>query len=347
MIMTPENPLYLNHSQSRFEDSITQGGYNPIENVYRYDPIPEVLDSSQARYILGAQGNMWSEYLNNTNKLEYMLFPRISALSEVLWSPKKLRDWAVFEKKLSSLMDRYKLWNVHYSTAYFDLQPSVIAGKKGKPAWKLDSRWPGGQIQYVIDSVSQKRLVYKGPINITRSGKYGATITNANQTLQTRWIWQEFKLNLASGKKIRLAKEPNKSYSLGGAFTLIDGIQNTQGMIRSSQFLGFNGKDMEAVIDLGRKTSIFQVVVHAFEQPGSWIYRPSDMTVSISLDDNQFSPIQSKWEITGSKNLLYSLPVVAKTRYIRIQAKNPGIIREGLPGAGHSAWIFFDEIEIY
>ena len=344
-IMTPENPLYLNHAQSKYEDSITQGGYNPIESVYRYDPVPSVLDSQHAGLIWGAQGNMWSEYINNTSKLEYMLFPRISALSEVLWSPREKRDWPAFEAKLPGLLDRYRLWKTNFSTAYFDLQPTVVPGKNGRPAWKLETKWPASQIMYVTDSSNRKLIRYGGAITIDRSGTYGAMVTDKHKRIAPRWIWQSFNCNKATGKKISLASEPNKSYSMGGAFTLVDAVQNSLGMVRSSQFLGFNGRDMEAVIDLGKKTRLKEIILHAFEQTGSWIYRPKEVIFLHSPDGRIFTPFTEFITITGSKNLQYRLQVATKTRFIKIIARNPGMIADGLPGAGHNAWIFFDEIE--
>ena len=132
---------------------------------------------------------------------------------------------------------------------------------------------------------------------------------------------------------------------MGGAFTLVDAVQNSLGMVRSSQFLGFNGRDMEAVIDLGKKTRLKEIILHAFEQTGSWIYRPKEVIFLHSPDGRIFTPFTEIISITGSKNLQYRLQVATTTRFIKIIARNPGMIADGLPGAGHNAWIFFDEIE--
>lgn len=106
VIMTPGNPLYFDHTQSKNEDSVTFGGYNPIENVYAYEPLARELTAEEGKYILGAQANMWTEYQSNTSKIEYQLFPRITALSEVLWTPKEKRDWKDFERRLPVIFDR-------------------------------------------------------------------------------------------------------------------------------------------------------------------------------------------------------------------------------------------------
>jgi hexosaminidase len=114
VIMTPQKPVYFDHSQSKKEDSLTIGGYNPVENVYSYEPVPAELNEEQTKYILGAQANVWTEYITKPAKVEYMIFPRISALSEVLWSPKEKRSWDDFNKRLQQQKKRYNLWRVNY-----------------------------------------------------------------------------------------------------------------------------------------------------------------------------------------------------------------------------------------
>jgi hexosaminidase len=86
VIMTPGNPVYFDHTQSMNEDSVTFGGYNPIEKVYAYEPVPAALTAKESEHILGRR-QIQTEYITNPYKVEY-IFPRM-ALSEVLWSPKK------------------------------------------------------------------------------------------------------------------------------------------------------------------------------------------------------------------------------------------------------------------
>jgi hexosaminidase len=131
VIMTPSTYVYFDYAQSRPEDSLTIGGYLPIQKVYSYDPIPKELAADEQKYILGAQANLWTEYIGNMTKLQYMIFPRITALSEVLWSPKEGRSWAEFEPRLKQQVERYDLWKINYSKAY--LNPVVTeAPKTGK-----------------------------------------------------------------------------------------------------------------------------------------------------------------------------------------------------------------------
>lgn len=122
VIMTPEKFLYFNHAQFVKDDSLTAARYLPLEDVYRYDPVPDSLNQEAAAYIWGAQGNLWSEYVANPAKAEYMLFPRLDALSEILWTPKSQRNYTDFLKRLNEQLKRYDLMNVHYSKKYVQVE---------------------------------------------------------------------------------------------------------------------------------------------------------------------------------------------------------------------------------
>lgn len=114
VIMTPGKYVYFDHAQQKNPDSLTIGGYLPLDTVYDYHPIPSELKVSEAHFILGAQANVWTEYMSNPQKVEYMIFPRMSALSEVLWSPKDKRNLEEFREELPEIDKRYELWGANY-----------------------------------------------------------------------------------------------------------------------------------------------------------------------------------------------------------------------------------------
>ncbi|WP_018626210.1 beta-N-acetylhexosaminidase [Niabella aurantiaca] len=116
MIMTPIAPLYFNCYQSKRKDTLAIFGYNSLEAVYAYEPVPKKmngLDSADA--VLGAQGNLWTEYIRYPSTAEYMIFPRMTALSEVLWSEQGHRDFRDFKKRLKmNALPRYRFWDAGY-----------------------------------------------------------------------------------------------------------------------------------------------------------------------------------------------------------------------------------------
>ncbi len=118
VIMTPEEKLYLNHKQFMKDDSLAANKFLPLETVYNYEPVPAELNAEEAKYIWGAQGNLWSEYIANPAKIEYMLFPRMDALSEILWSPKNQKNYPDFLNRLKTQFKRYDLMGITYSKRY-------------------------------------------------------------------------------------------------------------------------------------------------------------------------------------------------------------------------------------
>jgi hexosaminidase len=167
VIMTPGNPVYFDHTQSRNEDSVTIGGYNPIENVYNYEPIPKELNAEQGKYVLGAQANMWTEYMKYPSKVEYMMFPRMTALSEVLWSPAAKRNWKDFERRLPSVYERLDKQKINYSKAFYDLKATVIPTDNYEGVlWKIESKNSNGKIKWTPSLLSSYVEDYSQPLLI-------------------------------------------------------------------------------------------------------------------------------------------------------------------------------------
>ncbi len=114
VIMTPGKYVYLDHAQRKNEDSVTIGGYLPVQQVYGYEPVPKELSADEQKYVLGAQGNVWTEYMTVPAKVEYMVFPRLAALSEVLWTQPANKNYTDFTKRLDEELKRYRKWDVNY-----------------------------------------------------------------------------------------------------------------------------------------------------------------------------------------------------------------------------------------
>ncbi len=114
VVMAPTSHTYFDYYQSedRAREPLAIGGHLPLEKVYSYEPLPEELTPEEQRRVLGAQVQLWSEYLKTPSHVEYMAFPRLSAFSEVVWSPAK--DWPAFQSRLAGHLIRLRRQSVRF-----------------------------------------------------------------------------------------------------------------------------------------------------------------------------------------------------------------------------------------
>lgn len=119
-IMSPTGFAYFDYYQStdREKEPIAIGGFVPLEKVYSYEPIPAELEADLHHHILGAQGNVWTEYMKTAEKVEYMAFPRVSAMAEVGWTSKENRNYESFVYRLSYLLKRLDWLDVNYRSPF-------------------------------------------------------------------------------------------------------------------------------------------------------------------------------------------------------------------------------------
>jgi len=115
VVMAPNTHTYFDYYQAKDPgEPLAIGGFLPLETVYSFDPIPSELTAEEARHILGTQGQLWSEYLKTPEQLEYMAFPRLTALSEVAWTPKERNEYPGFLKRLRIHEERLRQLGVNF-----------------------------------------------------------------------------------------------------------------------------------------------------------------------------------------------------------------------------------------
>lgn len=347
VIMTPGNPVYFDHTQRLKEDSVTIGGFNPIDKVYAYNPIPAEIPAANAGLVLGAQANVWTEYMSNEKKVEYMIFPRIAALSEALWTASDKKSWTDFEKRLVPLMQRYESWGVTVNPGYFDIagKTAALSNKQGVEL-SLTCNAKNGQLKWK----SPLTGIYQGPVVVTKTGNYTAQFVGKNEEVKSTFT-QQVEINLATGKDITLQQPPSKSYPGDGPFTLVNGVRNNdEKNIQFKKYLGYNGDDLTAIIDVGEAKPIKHVKAWFLHQPGSWIHQPAEIEVYSSTDGLNFKLLGSSKTVYYQKDSdqigYIELNSNVKQRYVKVLVKNGGLIPVGYPGAGNKPWLFIDEIQL-
>ncbi len=347
VVMSPGGFCYFDHYQGdpRFEP-LAIGGYTPVEKVYSFEPVPAELSPEEQKYILGAQGNLWAEYIDSPQKVEYMLFPRICALAEVIWTPKELKNFDDFKSRLINHFSLLAKLGINYSKSIFDIKSKVVSDTVNhKIYYELTPASAGSKIYYStnIDTVSR---LYSNPIEISQTLILKAENIEPDGS-KGKTIEQEFFVNKATGKKITLKKMPSEHYNTGGAYTLVDGIKGRLPWY-GKEWLGFSGDDMEAVVDLGEINLITMVTAGVLNAENDWIYLPSAIEV-YSSDDNINFIIQGKADkeeiIKQNRDIRIPLSNI-KARYIKVIIKNSGKIPSGKPGEGSNSWLFVDEIGI-
>jgi hexosaminidase len=124
VVMSPTSHCYLDYYQSKSPNEppgpYWDGAYLPLERVYAYEPIPDELSPEQAKYILGAQGNIWTEFIATEDHLEYMAFPRATALAEAVWSAPEQRDFSDFRHRLKQFLPQLQKLDVKYRDPFDD-----------------------------------------------------------------------------------------------------------------------------------------------------------------------------------------------------------------------------------
>lgn len=124
VVMTPGHSCYFDHYQvktkeEKAKEPLAIGGNTTVADVYAYEPMPEELSAEEQQYVLGAQGNVWTEYMKTTDYVEYMILPRMTALSEVVWSSKDNRNWEDFSNRLDDFKARYDALGLNYAKHTF------------------------------------------------------------------------------------------------------------------------------------------------------------------------------------------------------------------------------------
>lgn len=171
VIMTPgSGGLYFDHVQSKSpQEPLSIGGYAPLEKTYNYDPVPSVLSTAQAKHVIGVQANMWTEYIATPAKVEYMLLPRMLALSETGWSQQKDKSYKNFAEsrvpRHLAILDRMG-YNYRVPTPIGAADTTI---KAAKYRIELLSPVEGAKIFYTLDGnePSENDLVYNLPVDLT------------------------------------------------------------------------------------------------------------------------------------------------------------------------------------
>lgn len=355
VVMTPGSHCYFDHYQGYPANEPTAiGGYTTLQKVYSYNPRDEKLSDEEKTFVMGAQGNVWTEYMATTKQVEYMVFPRLLALSEVLWfnhNTKTENEEFFLDRTIQHLFILEAL-KVNYSESMFQVNWETEI-KNNQLQLKLTGL-SGAKIFYQLTPLNHVRNKmnlrddqYDGPIIINQSCMLRAYLELKNGD-RKRAVTQKIFVSKATTAKIELEPAASKSYPGKGAFTLIDGLRAAPIRI-NSEWLAWAGTDVNMMIDLGVIDTISMINLGYMQDEINWIYAPREMIVSTSTDGKKFK-IAATLKQDEINKLPRDIMVILKAipaQYLKITIKNFGKIPDGKPGAGNNSWLFLDEILIY
>ena len=114
VIMTPTSNCYFDYYQAKTGEPKAIGGFLPLGKVYNFEPVAADIPADKVQHVLGAAGNLWSEYFPNYRHVQYMAYPRGCAMAEVTWTDPKLKDWDDFQKRLETQLKRLSAQGVNF-----------------------------------------------------------------------------------------------------------------------------------------------------------------------------------------------------------------------------------------
>lgn len=362
VIMTPTSHCYLDYYQNTHADEpLAIGGFLPLEKVYNFEPVPTELTEIEAKHIIGTQVNLWTEYITTKEKLEYMAFPRLCALSEVAWSAKEVRNFDNFIPRIAAHIERLQFMGVNTANHLYEIDAKIeptgrtvnvalsTLATEVSPKFRDITGQAKAEIHYTTDGSEPTKNgpLYEKNIEIKQNSEVKAQAFSNGKKVGRGWS-QTFDIHKAAGKKIMLKNQPNEKYKGGGNGSIINGVFGSNDRYGDAEWLGFEGENCEVIIDFGKKTEIENFAFRNFNGEGQWIYLPKSITLFISSDGEKFVEIHKlNVKKTNEKVVTTSVNLYPKeTRYLKIIFENYGIIPQGNQGAGNAAWLFVDEIVV-
>lgn len=335
VVMTPGSHCYFDHYQSSAPgEPLAIGGFTTLEKVYSYEPVPSELTGPEKAYILGAQANIWTEYMPDFSQVQYMAFPRLVAMSQVLWTKNKPSYEAFLPKMVEHYLPLLENNHVRYSTAFLDPSESMQPQDNGllytwsSPVGTV--RVNGKDASDFLLEPTQKPTEYMVHIE----SDYQKTVSKKFDVLYTA--------HRLIGKPVHFITPPNTRFATHDSLGLTDGVRGALPW-KGNQWLGFDKESIQFTIDLGEKETFSTIEIGSLTDEGSWIHSPKQLLVETSTDGVQFK--KGKTVNCEGSTLLYRKKTSA--RYLKITLINHSAIPAGKPGAGHVPWTFIDELLIY
>ena len=355
VVMSPTSHCYIDYYQgSPAYEPPGIGGYLPLSKVYEFEPVPDVLTEAEAKHVLGGQVNLWTEYVSDGRHAEYMALPRLAALAEAVWSPKTRRDWEDFAGRIRALLARYDAAGLNAARSAFLV--AIRAGVEpdgAKIRVRLETEIPGLTIRLTTDGSDPgpDSKLYVKPFAVKKTTEVRAAAFEGRDRLSPAVSAERFLVHAASGRRAVLASPYSEKYPGGGDLALTDGLLGSKDM-NDGRWQGFEGPDLDAVVDLGAARIVRRIAVRCLQNINSWVFLPSSVEFAVSSDGKTYETVG----VIGNDVPPQLADVVVKdfeaafearrVRFVRVRARSVGVVPDWHFGKGGQAWLFADEIVV-
>jgi hexosaminidase len=184
VVMSPSPPMYFDHVQSALHDEPPgRPDAVTLADVYAFDAVPPELAGEQAQHVLGAQANLWTEYMDTDARLEHATFPRAAALAETLWSPPARRDWRDFLARMPAQIERYRAAHVAFADSAFAAAFNARAASEGAKV-EISNQARFGDLRYASSSGPDAAgAMYSAPLELHAGETLRATAFSGTHAL--------------------------------------------------------------------------------------------------------------------------------------------------------------------
>lgn len=350
VIMTPNNYLYFDYYQTLDQDNepLAIGGYVPLEKVYNYEPIPDSFTPEQGAHIKGVQANLWTEYIKTFPYAVYMELPRMSALSEVQWTDGE-KDYDKFLERLPAMMAHYRVNDYPYSMRAYDIKGNVkVDSTANTLSFELEAP-QNATIYYSLDGTepSTSSLLYTGPVKVDKNTRLKAMA--AYPFGDSPLFTDSVTFNKATGHPVRLLTPAAPKFAREPSI-LTNGKNGPQDW-KSDEWIGFNGQDVEIMVDLQEPTEFSQVGINVAVNTGAHLFDARKIKVSVSEDGKDWKNMAEEDYPAMQKNVRETLSHQlsfnpTKVRYVKLSMQPERSMPEWHPAKGKNAFLFIDEISL-
>ena len=351
VIMTPNTYCYWDYYQATDieNEPFAIGGYVPVDLVYSYEPYTDEMNVEARSKILGVQANIWTEYISTADHLEYMLLPRLAALSEVQWCNIDNKNWDRFLDSMDEVSSIYDKMGYRWAEHVFGVRCHLEPDPESRSATVSLYTQGDALIYYTLDGTDPDdcSILYEGPFEISETCVLKASAQRDGK--MTRPISQKFSFHKAVGRNLTLTHKSQAMFSAETGESLVDGIRGPA-IHKSKEWCCWTAKHFEAVIDMKACEPYSSVEVGYFVNKPSQIFNPLSLVVSVSDNGVDYEdiaaiecPAECESDPDGLKNISVMFPETS-ARYLKVKAECMEYVPSWHHYNGRNASLYIDEV---